>query len=506
MPELLLGIDIGTGGCKTTLIDGSGNFVSDGFAEYPTHHPQPAWSEQTPADWFPAFLQALRSAVERGGVSPAEVVGVSVSASTHNAVLLDEKNEVLRDAIMWTDQRSHRESEYLKQNFGEEIFRIGYQTPAPTWTQSQLLWLKRHEPEVFGRIRRIFFIKDYIRWQLTGEWCTDYIEAQGSLLFDNLRWEWSEDLCTMIGLSKALLPPLVKPSDIVGRITREAAVQTGLREGVPVVNGASDTALEHYCVGGIHEGDCIVKIATASTVNIFRHTPTPYASALTYSQVPEGIWSTCFATNSAAASLRWYRDTFCPKEMLEEAMGGGNVYQRLDQEAIQIEPGSAGLFFHPYLMGERSPHWDPNLRGSFVGISASHTRGHFNRAILEGVAYSIKENFNIAGELQQSEEVRLVGGGAKSRLWTDITCNMLNRPILRFEKDDSSFGAAMLAGVGVGIFSSHEDAIARCTRESCRVYPRAEVVETYEKGFLKYKQIHDDLKGVYENKTGGDSI
>lgn len=497
MADLLLGIDIGTGGCKTTLINQCGMYISDGFAEYETYHPKLSWSEQKPADWFPAFLKALKAAERKGKVGRKDIIGISVSASSHNAVLLDAHNAVLRDTIMWTDQRSYEESEYLKKTFGERIFQIGYQIPAPTWTISQLLWLKRNEPEVFGKIRRIMFIKDYVRYQLTGTWCTDYIEAQGSLLFDNLKWTWSDELCGMIDLPPEVLPPIVNPSDVVGKVTPEAAKRTGLPEGIPVINGASDTALEHYCVGGIHEGNCVVKVATASTVNIFSSYPKPHPTALTYSQVPQGIWSTCFATSSAAASLRWYRDTFCEKEALEEELGGISVYQTLDAEASAVKPGSGGLFFHPYLMGERSPYWDPKLRGSFVGITASHTRGHFNRAILEGVAYSIKENFNIAEKLQHIQDVRLVGGGAKSGLWASIICNMLNRPIIRFEKDDSSFGAAMLAGVGIGIFRSHEDAIVACTKERCRVYPEATVAELYNTEFSRYRQIHEDLKDVY---------
>lgn len=498
MFDLLLGIDIGTGGCKVTLIDTNGTFVSDGFSEYKTYHPRPEWSEQRPSDWFPAFLKALANAEDRGRVSRKQIIGISLSASSHNAVLLGREGEILRDTIMWTDQRSDLECEFLKKNYGEQIFRIGYQIPAPTWTQPQLLWLKRHQPEIMDRVTQVMFIKDYLRYQLTGGWCTDYIEAQGSLLFDNKKWTWSDELCQMVDFSAKKLPPLVCPTDIVGTVTDEASKVTGITSGVPVINGTSDTALEHYCVGGIHEGDCVVKIATASTVDIFRSNPMPHPAALTYSQVPEGIWSTCFATSSAAASLRWYRDTFCGMEMLEEENGAENVYQKLDAEALKIPPGSAGLIFHPYLMGERSPHWDSKLRGSFVGISASHTRGHFNRAILEGVAYSIKENFDIANQLQKIKEVRLVGGGAKSQLWSTITCNVLNRPIIHYEKDDSSFGAAILAGVGMGVFSSHEQAILSCAREQFRIYPSPDVVEIYEKQFKKYQQIYKDLKDVYQ--------
>lgn len=497
MQGLLLGIDIGTGGCKATLIHTGGRFVADGFAEYPTYHPQVGWSEQKPGDWFPAFQKALGLALEKGGASPAQIAALGMSASAHNAVLLDKDGNVLRDTIMWTDQRSYAQSEYLKGRYGGRIFALSYQTPAPTWTLPQLMWLRQHEPAVFSRIGRLLFVKDYLRYQLTGGWCTDYIEAQGSMLFDNNKWAWSEELCAMGGIPPSILPPVVEPGEIAGAITPEAARLTGIPAGTPVVNGASDTALEHYCVGAIQAGACVVKVATASTVSTFGTAARPHPAGLTYSQVPKGLWSTCFATSSAAASLRWYRDTFCPMELRAEAGGGKSVYRMLDEEAAEVAPGSAGLFFHPHLMGERSPYWDPKLRGSFVGITAHHTRGHFNRAILEGVAFSIKDNFCIAEELQPVGEIRLVGGGAKSRLWADIIANVLNRPIEKFEKDDSSFGAAMLAGVGVGAFASHEDAVAKCTRPACRVRPDPAAVAVYEKAFALYREIHHDLEKTY---------
>jgi xylulokinase len=499
MTELILGIDIGTGGCKTTLIDTHGNFIADGFSEYITYRPFIGWAEQKAADWFPAFLFAFKSSLEKGGVSAKQIVGLSMSASAHNVVLLDDKNCVIRDTIMWTDQRSAKESEFLKREYGDQIFRIGFQVPAPTWTLPQMLWIKNNEPEVFNRISRIMFIKDYLRYQLTGEWVTDHIEAQGSLLFDNTNWRWAPELCSLAGISTVLLPPVVKPTDIVGSITAEASALTGIPIGVPVVNGAPDTALEHYCVGAIEEGCCVVKIATASTVSIFRNEAYPHEAVLTYSQVPDGLWSTCLATSSAAASLRWYRDAFCGLELHQENNGGKDVYQLLDEEAEDIAPGSSGLIFHPYLMGERSPHWDSKLRGSFVGITAHHVRGHFSRAILEGVAYSIKDNFVIAQQMQPVRQISLVGGGAKSPLWRSIIANVLGKPIIKYYKDDSSFGAAMLAGVGIGVFSSHQDAISKCTREAERTYPSLDTTEAYKNGFKLYREIHNKLKDSYKN-------
>lgn len=497
MKAMILGIDLGTGGCKATLLSADGAFISDGYAEYKTYHPQIGWSEQKPADWFPAFLLAFQAALESGDVAAKHVTGLSLSASAHNAVLLDSAGAVLRDTIMWTDQRSVQESQALIEQHGKRIFEIGYQVPAPTWTLPQLMWLQKNEPEVFGRISRIAFIKDYVRYQLTGVWQTDYIEAQGSLLFDNATWEWSGELCALAGIRPSVLPAIHKPTDFAGRVTKEAAALTGIPEGTPVINGASDTALENYCVGAIHEGDCVVKIATASTVNTFQNEAHPLPGAMTYSQVVDGLWNTCLATSSAAASLRWYRDTFCNEELLQENEGGKNVYRLLDEEAMQVPPGAEGLYFHPYLTGERSPHWNAQLRGSFVGITARHTRGYFNRAILEGVAYSIKDNFCIAEAMQPIREVSLVGGGSKSALWSGILADVLNKPIIKYKKADSSYGAAMLAGVGIGAFESHEAAIRACTHEAERVLPTQENAEAYQKGFEIYQEIFKNLKNTY---------
>lgn len=498
MKDLVLGIDVGTGGCKVALIDEAGDYISDGYAEYKTYHPYVGWSEQKAADWFPAFLSALACALEKQNLSAAQVAGLSLSASAHNAVLLDSENRVIRDTIMWMDQRSFQESEYLKEHHGNEIFRLGYASPSPTWTLPQLMWIRINEPEVFSKIARIMFVKDYLRYQLTGTWTTDYIEAQGSLLFDNLAWGWSERLCAIGDVPISVLPPLAGPGDIIGRITAEASCITGLRQGVPVINGASDTALEHYGVGAIAAGDCVVKIATASTVNIFRNRPYPHPAALTYAQVPEGLWDTCLSTSSAAASLRWYRDTFFCNGESENPPDERSIYGVLDEEASSISPGCDGLFFHPYLSGERSPYWDPKLRGSFVGFTAHHVRGHFNRAILEGVAFSIRNNFDIANDMQPIPKIKLVGGGAKSALWSQIVANVVNRPIIKYKNDDSSFGAAMLAAVGIGMFSSHKEAVEKCVRVVSQILPDEETVAAYQTAYLYYNEIYKDLRGTYQ--------
>ncbi len=493
MKDLLLGIDLGTGGCKTTIIDSDGQFVADGYTEYVTYHPHVGWSQQKAADWFPAFLNALQITLEKSGVSAGQIVALSLDASAHNAVLLDKDDNVLLDTIMWTDQRSTEEVAFLLQNHQEEIYRHTFHKPSPTWTLPQLMWIKKHHPAEFAKVERLMFIKDYIRYLLTDEWKTDHIEAQGSLLFDNLAWGWSPEICAMGGIPLRILPPLVKPSDIAGYITAQASKLTGIKLGTPVINGASDTALENYCVGAVKPGYCVVKMATAGNVCMFSNEPHPNPKGFTYSHVVDGLWYSTFGTNSAAQSLRWYRDVFCQNEV----KAGLDVYKLLDQEAASVPPGADGLMFHPYLMGERSPYWDPKLRADFVGVTAAHDRGYFSRAILEGVAYSIKDNFTRMEGTAEVKAISFLGGGAKSPLWRSILANVLNKPVLKFAEDDSSLGSALLAGVGVGIFASHEEAIQKSVHLSTRVLPNAEEAEVYEKHFQNYLKVHDALAEIY---------
>ena len=497
MKELLLGVDIGTGGCKATLIDTNGVFVGDGYTEYPSYHKHMGWFEQKAADWFPAFANSLRIAAEKGGVSASQVIGVAVDASAHNTVLLDKDDQVLRDTIMWPDQRSTKEVAFLKENYLDMIQKTTFQIPSPTWSLPQMMWIRDNEPEVYRKVSKIMFINDYVRYQLTGEWATEHIQAQGSMLFDNHAWTWSEDICKLCDMPKSALPPIKKPTDIAGHVTKEAAEFTGLKQGTPVITGASDTSLECYSVGGLKPGDCVLKMATAGSIFIFREEGVPFKDTFMYSHVVDGMWYSCRGTSSAAQSLRWYRDTFCQEEIKKEKAGGMDTYQLLDKEAEVVPPGSEGLFFHPYLSGERAPYWDAKLRGSFVGFSSLHTRGHFNRALMEGVTFSLRQCFSIMEEFGRIDEIRFVGGGAKSPLWRGMLANIFNRTVLKFKRDDSSLGGAMLTGVGIGVFSSHEDAVKKAAAVDSRTEPDPAIVEQYDRIFPLYEEIHDDLVGTY---------
>jgi xylulokinase len=498
MNDVLLGIDVGTSGCKITAVDVEGRIIDQGFAEYETFHPHPGYSEQNPEDWYRVACTLLRAILARGTCSAGAIAALSLDGSTHNAVLADSNFTPLRPAIMWTDQRSAPQAAWLEKQAGEHIFRTTYQKPSPTWTLPQILWVKEHEPEVLARVARILFTKDYVRWRLTGTWQTDYIEAQGSLFYDMNRRAWAEDLSQLAGLPAECLPPLVKPTELVGRVTASAAAATGLKEGTPVVAGCSDSAIEDYAAGAIAPGQLILKLATAGNVNVMTSEPHPHPKTLTYSHVIPGLWYTVVATNTAASAERWFRDLFCREEMAQAAGQDKSVYELMHELAAGIPPGADGLFFHPYLLGERAPYWDPNLRGSFVGATMRHTKAHFLRALLEGVAYSLRDCFRTIAEMQLPvHEIRLIGGGAKSTLWSQITSDIFGRPIVRPAGCDASFGAALLAGVGVGLFTDEADAIRRCTRVRDVLEPDARASEIYAKLFPLYCRIHDDLSGTY---------
>lgn len=484
--DLLLGIDFGTGGCKVTLIAPSGAVIESVSGEYPTAHPHPAWAEQNPSDWYRVMCGVLKKLKHR-----RRIAAVALDSYTHGAVLLDRHLQAIRPTIVWTDQRSAAECAVLKRDHFDQIFRTAGQAPTPTWTLPQLAWLRAHEPRTLKQTRHILFVKDYARYLLTGEMACDSIEAQGTLLWDMRKSCWSEDLCALVDLPVSLLPRIGKPTDLAGAVTRAAAADTGLPEGTPVVMGASDSAVEDYAAGAIEPGQCILKLATAGNVNVMTAKPHPHPETLTYSHVVPGLWYTVSATNSAAVCQRWYRDTFC---------AAGTHYDELDRLAADAPPGSNGVFFHPYLQGERSPYWDPALRGSFTGLSLANTRGDLSRALLEGVAYSLRDCYRAIEKMRLPvSEFILIGGGAKSAVWSGIVCDLFNKPVKCPACCDASFGSALLAGVGIGVFAGEAEAVRQCLTYDRTLTPDPARAQFYADQFTHYRRIHDALAKCYRH-------
>lgn len=483
----LLGIDFGGGASKATLLCEDGSIAATHTVEYKTSYPKKGYAEQNPEDWYDAVIENISCLLDKSAVNKEDIVALCLDAATHTAVLADENGAPLRPAIYWTDTRSFKECEYLRENYGELIQSKALHSVDTIWTMPQLLWVKNNEPDIWAKTKKIFFPKDYIRYRLTGEYLTDYIEAEGSMLFDFNTLSWSDELCGIIGLDKSILPKTVSPTDIAGKLTSRAAKETGLSENITVICGTTDTALEVFASGAVKSGDMTIKLATAGRICMVTDKAYPHKHMINYSHIENGLWYPGTATKSCAASYRWYRDTF------------GGDYAALDAAAEKIGPGCDGLVFHPYLNGELTPYGDPTLCGSFNGIRALHTKAHFSRAVMEGVAFSLLDCKGVFDELGIAfpKQANIIGGGAASGVWRAIVADVLGISLVKKENSDSSFGGAMLAGVAAGIWQTPEEAVTKCSKTVSVTEPNKNNTALYGDYFVRYKKIHDALKPIY---------
>lgn len=491
LEEMVLGIDVGSGGCKVTCLRRDGSVVSEAYVPYPNRYPRPGWVEQDPDRWVSAAFLACTRALDRSCGGQPRVVGMAFSGPHHIAVMLDDENRPVRNAIMLSDQRSGKESRQLADRHGDYIYSVTRNVPSPTWTISHLAWLRSHEPDCFRRARRLVFMKDYVRAAFTSQWNTDYIDAEGSLLFDVRRRRWDPGLLSMVGLEAELLPPVGDPCEVSGTLTEEAALRLGCGTGIPVFNGTADTATEALGSGALAVGDGLVKLATAGNTCVITDAPGVNRRAMLYEYLTPGTYYRNCATNSAAAAFRWFTETF-----FDEAHGsapGTRLYADIDLAASSIPPGSAGLLFHPFLVGERSPHWDPQLRASFLGVTAAHRRPHFARAVLEGVAMSMRD----AARDQDGglpSNLRLVGGGSNSAVWSQIMADVLNTDLIVPRHKDASFGTALIAAYGLGWFDSLPDAVAFCQHLEATFVPDALRARVYDDLFALYVEATEAIK------------
>ena len=489
--KYLLGIDFGGGASKATLIDTNGNIIADNTVEYPTLYPQLGACEQNPVNWIEALKENSKALLDKSGIDAADILAVAIDSATHTSLVCDENFKPLRNAMHWTDTRSRKQADKIREELGEEIFKKTYHKPDTIWTLPQLIWLKENESELFEKIRYIFFEKDYVRYYLTGVFCTDYIEAEGSMLFDCNEYKWDEELCSLAGITTEMLPKIVNPTDIIGKVTKDAAEATGLKEGTDVICGTTDTVMEVFASGAVKQGDVTVKLATAGRICVITDKAYPDRHLVNYSHIAKGLWYPGTATKSCAASYRWYRDTF------------GGDYKELDNGAAELPIGCEGLIFHPYLNGELTPYADPMLCGSFTGVRATHTKAHFTRAVLEGVAYSLLDSKNYLDSLNipYNKVATAIGGGTKGKLWRQMIADALGIALKTTESSDSSFGSAMLAGIAVGVFNDAEDAVEKCVKQVDITYPNPENTPKYAKVFEVYKKIHDALAPIYQERN-----
>lgn len=487
--KYLLGVDFGGSSSKATLLGEDGSVYATASCEYPTYYPYNGWAEQDVQDSYDAMCKNIHSVLEQAAVPPSAIVTLALDAATHTAVLLDKKDQPIRRAIYWTDTRSTSEASELKATMGDALIEISYNNISSIWTLPQLMWLKKHEPETIANTRKILSVKDYLRYRLTGDYVTDSIEAMGFFLLDARSNTWSKELCSLAGISAAIMPQIVDPITILSPLCKQAQEDTGLAAGTLVIAGATDTAMEIYAAGAIHPGQATVKLATAGRICTVIDHAIVDPRLVTYRHVMQGLWYPGTATKSCAASNRWYRDTF------------GGSFDEISQSAAKVPHGCKGLFFHPYLQGEITPYMDDKLRASFVGAASFHTKAHFDRAVLEGVAYSMKDCFATLQELGIApNEAVVIGGGAKCELWRKILADMLDIPLRTIDDVDSSLGSAMLAGVAVGAFQTHEQAVERCLRFHGITQPNPEEVAFYNDQFTQYKEIQHALAPIYQKR------
>ena len=489
----VLGIDIGAGSLKTTVVDAQGRERGSASRDFATRTPHPGWSEQDPEDWWRALCDTVPRALTASGLGASAVKCVAFSAGAHSPVLTDANNRLLRPAMLWNDQRSGPQTRDLQARFGAQILATALNRVAPTWTLPQLMWLTQHEPEVVKQVRRVYVAKDWLRMRLTDTWHTDVTDAVGTLMWDHAGARWSDALCAMIGWDATTLPPVVMPTTVVGSVTAGASRACGLLAGTPVICGTSDTSCESYGAGSDAPGAGVVKLATAGTVSIVGDAPRVHPTLINYPFAIPGLWYTITGTNGCASAHRWLRDRFFQRD----GASGLELFAEMDTLAAAAPLGSEGLLFHPYLQGERAPYWDPLLRADFIGMTARHERGHFARALYEGIAFSLRD---VLGEFRAQgldmAEARIVGGGSRSALWRQIVADVLGVRIVLPAVTDASFGAALLAGVAAGFFAD-ERAAARHGQAHRDVHePDPARVARYTDLFGVYKDAQSRLVDI----------
>jgi len=507
--QALLGIDIGTTGVKAALFAANdGHVLSSAFVDYPLFHPQPGWAEQNPEDWWQATLAATRSCLANGaqhGVTPADVRGVGLSGQMHGVVLLDETYKVLRPCIIWADQRSEAQCRWMTEKVGASRLIELVSNPAlPGFSAPKALWVRDNEPEIFARTRTIILPKDYIRFRLTGILAMEISDAAGTCLLDVKHGIWSREVLEAIGFDPALLPPVVAADVVCGSITGEVAELTGLLPGTPVAGGGADNACGAVGNGVVRPGWALVSIGTSGVLLAYAATPQvdvsgPVPRVHTFNHAVPGAWYLMGVTQGAGLSLRWVRDNIGLPESALERWTGFDAYELLVKEAEGVPAGSDGLTFLPYLQGERTPHLDAYARGGWIGLTASHDRRHLIRAVLEGVAFSLKDCYAILREQGlELEQMRATGGGAKSHTWRQIIADVLGVELVTTNAQEGpAFGAALLAGVAGGIYASVQQACEATVRVVDHTRPRPEFEGAYTRAYEQYRALYPALKPIF---------
>lgn len=492
---LLLGIDLSTTGSKALLVDVGGRVVSSATTAISLSTPHALWSEQDPQEWWAATTNSIKQAITAAGASGADIAAIGLTGQMHGLVVLDQQGQILRPAILWNDQRCGAECDEIRERIGRErLIRITGNDALTGFTAPKILWIQRHEPEVYSRIRYLLLPKDYIRYKLTGTFAMDKADGSGTMLFELGKRTWSAEVLEALNIPAEWLPPTFEGPEANSEISAEAAGQTGLRRGTPVVAGGGDQSAHAIGVGVVRPGTLAVTLGTSGVVFAATESPLiePQGRLHAFCHAVPGRWHLMGVMLSAAGSLQWYHDKIASNKSFDE----------LVREATPIAAGSDGLIFLPYLMGERTPHPDPLARGAWIGLSARHGQAHLVRAILEGVAFGLKDIFDLikSAGLGPIEEIRVSGGGAKSSLWLQILADTVGAGLVTVNTTEgAAFGAALLAGVGAGVWPDVDTACALAIQVKDRVSPDAANVKRYHSIHQEYQRLYPALKATFHS-------
>lgn len=490
--DIFLGIDISTTSTKTIAIDPLGKILAVSSSGYSFETPYPLWSEQDPYLWWQATKISIHECLQKTGLEPARVKGIGLTGQMHGLVILDENGTVLRPAILWNDQRTQKQCDEIRNVIGKrEFVQITGNDALTGFTAPKILWVKEEEPQIFEKIKHILLPMDFIRYKLTEEFAMDRAGGSGTILFDLKERNWSFDLIRKLGFNPDWFPPTFEGTQVTGLLTKKAAEEVGLMEGIPVFGGGGDQAASAVGTGAVKEGIISISLGTSGVIFATSDSPfiEPDGRLHAFCHAVPKKWHLMGVMLSAAGSLRWFKDTF-RKE---------TDFDNLVAEAEHITPGSDGLLFLPYLTGERTPYPDPLARGGFIGITVRHTMQHFTRAVLEGVAFGLRDIFELMREagLQNIDQVRITGGGSKSLLWRQIIADILNTEIVTINSEEgAAFGAALLAATGAGIFESVEQACSNTIMVRDRVIPGT-ASEIYNNIYSDYHLLYPSLKDIF---------
>jgi len=487
-----LGMDVGTGGTRAVVVDGAGKLVGTASSNHaPFRAEHPGWAEQDPEDWWRAAQEAIRGAIASTPEPKEPIAAIALTGQMHGAVMLDEKGAVLRPSLIWCDTRTQPECDWLTEKIGyERLIELTCNPALPNFTLTKILWVKKHQPEIFAKIRHIMCPKDYVRYRLTGEFAIDVQEASGTLLLDVTHRRWSREVAEAAGIDESWLPRVYESPEICARISEQAAGLTGLKAGTPVAAGAGDQGAGAVGMGILQPGSVSATIGTSGVVFAATAQPTkdPKGRLHTFCHAVPGLWHVMGVTQSAGLSLSWLKETFF----------AGQSYDTLNAEAAKIAAGSDGLLWGPYLLGERTPHLDPEVRAGFACIGVGSTAGHFVRAVLEGVAYSLQDTFTLFAELGiPVSGIRLGGGGARGALWRRIQAGIYGHTVeVLTAEEGGAFGCALLAGVGAGHWADLDQACGQAIEVAQRIDPDPADLAAYKTGYAAWRKLYPALKSL----------